>query len=184
LKVLYRTPLTSTRDPRSVIAHLKEGQTVEVIGLSETRDHVKTRLATGPAQGWVDAGALEFPPTELVARLRERREKEEAHRELVERHEVAAGMTRAEVRASLGKPDRISRIRVEQGDEEQWCYITYRYAPRYVRRYDPAGQLRQVVSYRRERAGQRVVTFRNDEVVEIAEKPMGPSAAPAPRVTP
>ena len=106
LKVLYRTPLRSTRDPNSLVAYLAEGQPVEVIGLGESQDYVKTRIATGPAQGWVSADALEVPPTELVARLRDHRAKAEAHRDLIERHEVVAGMTRAEVRASLGKGER------------------------------------------------------------------------------
>lgn len=173
LKVLYRAPLTSTRDPQSMIAYLGEGQPVEVIGLGESQDYVRTRVATGPAQGWIDADALEFPPTELVAKLHDRRKKAEAHRDLIERHEVMAGMTRAEVRASLGKPNHVSRIRTEEGDKEQWRYTTYRHVPHYTRQNNANGQLRQVVSYRRERAGQRVITFRSDEVVEIAEEQEG-----------
>ncbi len=184
LKVLYRTPLTSTRDPHSMIAYLTEGQPVEVIGLGESQDYVKTRVATGPAQGWVNADALEAPPAELIAKLRDRREKAEAHRDLIERHEAAVGMTRVEVRASLGKPDRMSHIRVPEGAEEQWFYITYRYLPHYPRRYDANGQLGQVVSYRRAPAGQRVITFRNDEVVEIADQPTEQSPPPSVVTTP
>ena len=178
LKVLYRTPLRSTRDPNSLVAYLAEGQPVEVIGLGESQDYVKTRIATGPAQGWVSADALEVPPTELVARLRDHRAKAEAHRDLIERHEVVAGMTRAEVRASLGKPDRVSHVRGEQGDEEQWRYVKYKYAPHYVREYDAKGQLRHVVSYQRERGGQKVITFCKDEVVEIADEQAEQSPAP------
>jgi hypothetical protein len=184
LKVLVRTPLTATRDPHSMIDYLTEGQTVEVIGLGETRDFVKTRVATGSAQGWVDAGALEMPPAELVARLKDRREKAEAHRQLVERHEVVAGMTPAEVHASLGKPDRISRIRVRTGDEEQWYYITYRHVPRYMLHYDSNGQPQRVVTYRREQSGQRIITFRKDEAVEIVDEPTDPTPSPPAAVGP
>lgn len=179
LKVLYRTPLTSARDPNSMVAYLAEGQPVEVVGLGDSQDCIKTRIATGPAQGWVSADALEFPPAELVAKLRDRREKAEAHRDLIEHHEVVVGMTSAEVRASLGKPDRTSRIRGEQGDEEQWRYITYKHVPHYEQRYDASGQWRQVVSYQRAQSGQRVIRFRNDEVVEIADEPTEQSPAPA-----
>jgi hypothetical protein len=178
LKVLYRVPLTSTRNPSSRVGYLWKGQTVEVISLSESQYCVKARVATGPTQGWVSANALEAPPQELVARLRERRAKAEAHRVLIERHEVALGMTRAEVRASLGKPDRISRTRGSQGTEEQWRYARYRYEPHYKREYDAQGQVRQVVSYQREPAGQRIIKFRNDEVVEVADGQAEPSSAP------
>ena len=67
LRVLHRAPLTSTRDPNSMRAYLTAGQTVEVVGLGESEDYVKTRIATGPVQGWIAADALEIPPTELVA---------------------------------------------------------------------------------------------------------------------
>ncbi|HUI07916.1 MAG TPA: hypothetical protein VL486_13025 [Verrucomicrobiae bacterium] len=178
LKALYRTPLTSTRDRRSMIAYLAEGQPVEVIGLGDKQDYVKARVAMGPVQGWVDADALEAPSTEFIARLRDRRQKAEAHRDLIERHEVVTGMTRAEVRASLGKPDRVLRQRTEPGDKEQWVYITYKYLPHYGQRDDAAGQPRPVVSYRRVQAGQKVIRFLNDEVVGIGDEPTESSTAP------
>jgi len=184
LKVLYRTPLTSTRDPRSMMAYLADGQPVEVIGLGDSQDYVKTRTATGPAQGWVDADALEAPPTEFIARLRDRRQKAEAHRDLIERHEVVAGMTRGEVRASLGKPERVSQIRAGPGEEEQWVYFTYKYLPHYAEHDDATGQSHQVVSYRRVRAGQKVVTFRHDDVVEIGDGRAEPAAVPPAGVAP
>ncbi len=170
LKALARTPLTSSRDPDSVIAYLAEGQPVEIIGLGEMQHYVAARTATGAARGWVDARALEAPPAELLAKLQARREREQAHRELIERHEVAESMTRGEVQASLGKPEHISRQHTKEGDEEQWFYTMYKYLPYYVKSPDSDGQFRQVVSYRRETVGHRVITFRNDEVVAIDEQ--------------
>jgi hypothetical protein len=135
----------------------------------------------------VDAQALEAPPAELLAKLRTRRDQAQAHRGLIERHEVAVDMTRREVRASLGKPDRTARLRTEQGDEEQWFYTTYRYLPYYTKDYDDSGRQRQRVSYRREPSGHKVITFRNDQAVEVSdeqeEKLRSPSttAVPPPR---
>ncbi|HXI82890.1 MAG TPA: hypothetical protein VNL17_02225 [Verrucomicrobiae bacterium] len=170
LRTLYRTPITFSRDPRSVRAYLAPGEAVEVVALGETRHYVAARIATGAARGWVDAQALEAPPVGLVDKLRARREKAQAHRELIERHEVTATMTRAEVRASLGKPDRTTRLRTREGEQERWVYTVYRYLPHYAQSHDGNGQLQQVVSYRREPAGHKVITFQNDEVVEIAEE--------------
>ena len=170
LKALYRTPITFSRDPRSILAYLAQGEVVEVVGLGEAQHYVAARIATGAARGWGEAQALEAPPAGLLTKLRARREKAQAHRELIERHEVAGTMTRAEVHASLGKPDRTSRLRTRDGAQEQWFYIVYKYLPYYVRSYDGNGQLQQVVSYRREPAGHKVITFQNDEVVEIAEE--------------
>jgi hypothetical protein len=170
LKILYRTPITFTRDPRSVRAYLAQGEVVEVLGLGETQHYVAARIATGTTRGWVDAKALEAPPLGLADKLRARREKAQAHRELIERHEVAVTMTRAEVQAAIGKPGRTSRLRAAEGEQEQWFYNVYKYRPHYVQSHDGNGQLQQVVSYRREPAGQKVITFQNDEVVEIAEE--------------
>ena len=189
LKTLHRTPITVSRDPSSVLAYLAPGEMVEILGLGETQHYVAARVATGAAKGWVDAEALETPPEELLAKLHARREKAQAHRESIERHEVTLTMTRAEVHASLGKPDRTSRLRTREGEEEQWFYTIYKYLPYYTQSYDGNGQPRQVVSYRREATGHKVITFRNDEAVEIAEEPeekaRPPSAiaVPPPRAT-
>ena len=177
LRSIYRTPITFSRDPRSVLAYLAPGEAVEVVGLGEGQHYVAARIATGTVRGWVDAKALEAPPPGFVDKLRARREKAQAHRDLIERHEVAVTMTRAEVHASLGKPDRTARLRTRDGEREQWFYTVYKYRPYYVQSHDSNGQLQQVVSYRREPAGRKVITFQNDEVMEIAEE-QGESAPP------
>jgi hypothetical protein len=179
LKVLHRAPVTRTRNSNSVMAYLAPGQTVEVVGVGEGQDYIKARIATGPVQGWVDAGALEFPPRELLAELRERRERTEARRDLVEHHEVVVGMTSAEVRASLGKPSRRTQVHGKQGDEEQWRYVVYQHVPHYEQRLDANGQWRSVVSYQRVESGQKVIRFRKDEVIEITDEPTEQSPAPA-----
>jgi hypothetical protein len=168
LKALRRVPVTFSRDPNSVIGYLAKGQSVEIIGLGENQHCVKASLATGSVSGWVEANALEPSPADLLAKLRERREKASAHRELIERHEVVTGMTRAEVRASVGAPDRTARVRTRLGDEEQWFYITYKYVPQYTQHQNERGQLGQLVSYRRTPAGRKAITFRGDEVIETA----------------
>jgi hypothetical protein len=170
LKTLHRTPITFSRDQSSVLAYLAPGEVVEIVGLGETEYYVVARIATGAAKGWVDAQALEPPPAELLAKLHARREKTQAHRELIERHEVTLTMTRTEVHASLGKADRTSRLHTREGEEEQWFYTIYKYLPHYTQSSEGNGQPRQVVSYRREPTGHKVITFRDDEAVEIGEE--------------
>ncbi len=170
LKVLHRTPITVSREPSTVLGYLTPGQEVEIFGLGETQYYVAARIATGDAKGWVDAEALEPPPEELLAKLHARREKARAHREAIERHEVTAAMTTAEVQASLGKPERISRRHTKEGEEEQWFYTLYKYLPYYTQSPDENGQQRQAVSYRREVTGHKVITFQQNEVVHITEE--------------
>jgi outer membrane protein assembly factor BamE (lipoprotein component of BamABCDE complex) len=170
LKALHRTPITFSRNSQSVIAYLAEGQPVEVLGLGDEQYYVSARMPTGPLKGWVGTRALEAPPEGLVSRLRASRQQAQAHRESIERHEVTEGMTRAEVRASLGKPDRESRLHTQEGERERWFYTTYTYAPYYAPHQDSKGAPGQLVSYRREPSGHRTVTFQNGAVVEISEE--------------
>ena len=179
LTALSRTSVTLTRDGQSILGYLTPGEVVEVVALGETQHYVAARIATGATRGWVDAQALEAPPAGLVNKLRARHEKARAHREIIERHEVAVTMTRAEVRASLGKPERTSQRHTQAGEQEQWFYTVYKYLPHYIQAQNSNGQVQQVVSYRREPAEDRIITFQNNEVVEIAEGPKENATPPA-----
>jgi hypothetical protein len=171
LKVLRRTAITSLRDAKKVIGQVSPGQTVEVVGLGETQYSVKVRTATGHTEGWIASDALEAPPIELQEKLRQ-------HRDLIERHEVAVGMTSAEVRTSLGKPDRTARSRTRFGDEEQWFYVTYKYTPHYVQQQKEDGRLNHTLSYGRVPTGHRIITFRQGQVVEISDDNVVESGRP------
>jgi hypothetical protein len=179
LKVLHRTTISVSRDGVGVLGNLAEGQTVEVSELGENQYFVSAQVATGAVQGWVNAQALEAPPAELLAELRSRHEDADGHRRLISRHEVAVGMTRAEVRASLGKPDRTYRLRTRQGDQELWSYIIYQYVPYYSRKVDDTGVMRELVSYRREPSGRKSITFQGDQVADINDS-QGEKASPPP----
>ena len=160
LKALRRAPITELRDDdRSVIGYLARGESVTVLEVGKTKHLVAARSA----RGWVEAKALEAPPAGLLEAIQKQRERAAEHRDLIARHEVAPGMTREQVQASLGKPDR----RLREGEQEQWVYVTYRYLPTYTSAHDAKGQSRQVVSYQRLPAGQKVVTFQAKEVAAV-----------------
>ena len=185
LKALRRTPITASRDSQSVIAYLAPGQSVEIVGLGEIQHEIKARTATGFVDGWVDGKALQAPPAALLAKLKQRRERVKAHQDLIERHEATVGMTRAEVHASLGKPDRKAQVHTKLGDEEQWFYTYYKYTPHYEPHQDERGRSSQKVSYRRVPAGHKIITFQQDEVVEIgddqpADEKLPETGAPVP----
>ena len=167
LKALRRAPIMQLRDDgRSVVGYLTRGENVTVLELGDAKHFVVAGTALGQVRGWVEAKALEAPPAGPLETVRKQREQAAAHRGLIARHEVAPGMTREEVQASLGKPDRRSR-----GEEkEQWFYVTYRYLPTYAYEPDAKGQSRRAVTYRRLPAGQKVVTFKGNEVETVADE--------------
>jgi hypothetical protein len=169
LEVLRRTPISLSRDLRSAMAYLPKRQRVRLVGWSRDLFYVEGRIATGPAIGWVSAAAVEKPSLELVAELQRRHARREHHRELIARQEIAVGMTRDEVQASLGKPDRTVTVRTAGGEQEQWIYLTYRYVPQYHQYRDDDGRWRQSISYRRVPTGHRLVVFGGREVVLIED---------------
>jgi len=177
LKALGRTPLVVSPNENRLVACLAKGQPVTVIALGDAMDYVAARTATDEVRGWVDVKTLESPPDGLLEELRKRRERAAAHQESIARHEVALGMTREEVRASFGKPGERLNVRTADGEREQWIYETFRYLPTYQYDRDEKGQVRQMVSYAKTRVGRKVVTFRGDEVIVVADEVAG--AAPA-----
>ena len=182
LKALRRAPIRQLRDDeRSVIGYLTRGESVTVIDVSEAGYLVDAQTVMGVVRGWIDANTVEAPPAGFLETTHKQRDQAAAHREVIDRHEVVVGMTREEVRASLGKPERRSRVRSQEDELELWFYATYRYLPSYTRSYDENGQLRQVVSYERVIAGNKVVTFRGNEVTAVEDR-SGTQTRPAPTV--
>ncbi len=180
LKALRRTPITLSPEQYGLVAFLARGQSVTVLEMGETMDYISAVSPTGPVEGWVYAGALETPPSAWLDTLRQRREHAAADKDLIDRHEIAPGMTRTEVRISLGRPDRTSTVRLPGSAEqqEQWVYITYRYLPTYRNSDDDNGRQRQVVSYQRTAVGEKVVVFQNGRVVATSEEGGTDAAAP------
>jgi hypothetical protein len=184
LKALARVPLMFSRDNSSIIGHIAPGQTVTVLGVGASQYYVNVRIATGQARGWLRLDALEPPAPEVLADLKRRRERAVKHKELIARHEVIIGMTRDEVRASLGKPDKIARTVTADGEAEQWSYVTYRYLPQYNYFYDARGQLQQNVVYQRVPTGHKIVVFRNNEVAVIEDHTQERTPPPITTVVP
>jgi hypothetical protein len=155
-----------------------------VIALGETTDYVAAQTVTDHARGWVDVRASGSPPAGLLDALRKRPHLAIARRKLIAQHEIVLAMTREEVRASLGRPDRKSRVRLPGGGHEQWVDEAYRYLPTYRYDYSEKGKPRPVVSYKRTLAGRKVVTFRGDEVIALSDKAEEGARPPAAAVIP
>ena len=178
LKVLRQTVVIFPRNSKKVVANLAAGKSVSVIGLGETQYFIEVRKTFGNVQGWVDVSALTAPPAAIGEELRRLRDRAEAHRALIERREVVVGMTKAEVRASLGEPEHTERIQLPSGVEERWSYTAYKYTPHYVRAVKETSQFSQKLSYGRVPSGHKMITFRQEEVAEIADDNLTEAGSP------
>ncbi len=173
LAVRQRAPIFATREAGSARAYLQPGQRVTLLRWSATHYFVAARAATGPVRGWVTAASVADVPVELATQLQRRLAAQAEHRELIARQEVAVGMTRAEVIASLGQPDRRERVATPAGEQEVWRYVTYRYQPHPLTASDSAGNVRQVVTFRRVAVGHRWVRFAGEWVGAVGAEDAG-----------
>ncbi len=170
LKALVRAPITFSRDATSVVGHVSPKQTVNVLGVGEQHHYVSVIAVSGLVRGWIPVSALENVSDNTVADLKRRHARMLKHKELIERKEVALGMNKDEVRASLGRPSKTARSVTAEGEVERWSYVVYRYLPQYQRVYDRQGRLQQQVVYRRVPVGHRVVVFTNNEITRIEDE--------------
>jgi len=179
LKTRRPVSLTFSRDQSTILAPLRPGQSVWLMGYADKRYFVEARMVTGPMRGWVDADALEPLSLEQRAELDQRRERMQTHRAAIARHEVLIGMTPAEVIAAWGQPTEKSRTATAQGEEETWQFTTYRSEP-YTQTSFVGGFYVTETLYRKVAVGARQVAFRNGLVVAVRENQSVPQQEAAP----
>ena len=119
--------------------------------------------------GWVLAEQLISKNKDLAANLRKMYERQLVVQDLIDKNQVALGMTLDEVQASMGKPSRKSSKLTKEGRADTYEYVTYDEVPqhRYVR--DGFGNLIRQTIYIRVETGKVAISFR-DEVVESIEE--------------
>jgi hypothetical protein len=117
---------------------------------------VRGQARQGGVIAWIEPQYVEGLPEnylEIALRAEQRRRQVE---ELIERNEVAVGMTTEEVTRSLGKPQKRSRLSGREGTVQVFEYITYKlipqtlYTPSYVESLtgqppDPRQRLQTVI---------------------------------------
>jgi hypothetical protein len=173
LKVLRDAKLTVSRDQSTLLAYLEAGQTVWLLGFSDTRYYAETIIPSGKARGWVNIEAVERIPDEVRAEIEQLVRAAKRTKELIAKKQIEVGMSKEQVQAALGKPDERSRTVGEDRVEEQWTYRTYKSVPQRDYYYVD-GKMFERAYYTKVLAGGKTVTFRNDEVVSIQDEDKAP----------
>ncbi len=169
LTVVARAPVAAVLDQPSERGYLTPGRRVRVLRWSAERYYVASGSAFGAIEGWVSAAALTPAPADWLAAVRAKVARVRRNRELIARHEVVVGMTREEVRASLGEPQRRSEVRTGAAGDEEWVYREERYVPQYRREPGPEGGARQSVTYVKVPRSERRIRFSRGEVAAVEE---------------
>lgn len=111
------------------IGTLRFPQTVQATAFLPHACRISGNAKQGRISGWIPYRELEPLPKNFLEDLQKaarRREKVEA---LIARNEAAIGMTKDEVRRSLGRPQRTSRRADRFASQEVWEYVRYKLVP-------------------------------------------------------
>jgi hypothetical protein len=137
--------------------------------VSEKAYRVRGLAKQGQVAGWVSKAAIKGLPEEFEAKLREYHARYQIVSELIENHQVALGMSVAEVTASIGPPDKRSSTVNADGRTDSLEYISYQRVPQTVMTYDSFGERVPVTQYIEVESGRVQVSFLNDTANSISE---------------
>ncbi len=174
LKVQLEAPVYPTSKFQGALGSFAPGTLVTLLAMSETAYRVRGRARHGDVAGWVHKTDLLSADPNLSANLKKLYERTKLVDELIQRKQVALGMTSQEVQASMGKPSRKSSKITAAGKEERVEYAIYDQVPQTSTSLNSFGQLVQTVVYVRVEVGTLSLSFKDDVVSTIEESKGNP----------
>lgn len=169
VKVRLEAPVYPNSKLQGALGSFAPGTLVTLVAMSDTAYRVRGRARHGDVAGWVRQADVISADPNLSANLKKLHERTQKVAELIDRHQVALGMTSQEVKASLGKPSRSSAKVSAQGNEERLEFSIYDRVPQTTTTTNAFGQLVQTVIYVKVEVGTLSVSFKEGVVSEIEE---------------
>lgn len=169
VKVRLEAPVYPNSKLQGALGSFAPGTLATLVAMSDTAYRVRGRARHGDVAGWVRQSDVISADPNLAANLKKLHERAQKVAELIDRRQVALGMTSQEVRASLGKPSRSSAKVNVQGNEERLEFSIYDRVPQTTTTTNAFGQLVQTVIYVKVEVGTLSVSFKEGVVSEIEE---------------
>lgn len=171
LHVEKQAAVFSDKEGKLRLGFLKADQTVVLEGMTDRVYRVRGEGTRDGIVGWVAPWAFTHPDPEFVPKLKQLYERQMAVNEIIEKKEVAIGMTMSEVERSRGKPTKTSIRRTAEGEAGTWEFIDYQETKHYITNIHPgSGQAyRQFSHVTREESGKTIIEFKDDTVTAIEE---------------
>lgn len=184
LKVQIEAPMYPTSKFQGALGSFAPGTLVTLLSMSDTAYRVRGRARHGDVAGWIrQADVLSADPN-LAANLKKLYERTKQVEELIQKNQVALGMTTQEVQASLGKPSRTSAKINAAGKEEKLEFSIYERVPQTTTGVDSFGQLVQTVIYVKVEVGTLSVSIKDGVVSEIEETKGNPLGGGGVKIVP
>ncbi len=182
--VVVETIIYYQSDLQRALGGMGRGTVVQIVAMKDGLFKVRGRAHHGDVAGWMRMKDLKFDDPKVPDKLKAFADRHKTVEELVQKHQVAIGMTGDEVKASLGIPTRKSAKVTAEGREETLEFITYKTVPQSVPGRDRFGNAVQAVVYVKVESGHLSVTLKAGAVTEIQETQGNPLAGEAGKIVP
>jgi hypothetical protein len=183
-KVAAESIIYYQNDLQRALGAMAPGTLVQLVAMKDTLFKIRGRARHGDVAGWMRAQDLKFADPSTPEKLKAFADRHKTVEELVQKHQIAIGMTADEVKASLGAPTRKSAKITAEGREETLEYVIYKDLPQTVTGRDRFGNLVQSVVYVKTEVGRLSVILKNGATTEIQETQGNPMAGAAAKVVP
>jgi hypothetical protein len=156
------------KDLQGLAASLSAGTKISVVGYHPEAWLVRFQKAGSTIEGWVapDRIAVDVKLLEQATAHKAQREQIE---EAIKEKRILEGMTFEDVRKALGKPDKTSFRKDQNGRIDNWNFITYDRIPQYDYRRDAFGRFVRYTYYIKVPVGDLLVEFQDGRVIAFEE---------------
>ncbi len=169
VRVTQAAPIYSTLQADRWLGNLFANQEVTLLAISEKAYRVRGQAKQGQVAGWVGRAMVEGLDEKTEQNLTKLHERQVLVNDLIDKRQVALGMTQEEVRESLGEPSK-TNVKVDKdGQTGSFEYITYDRVPQTQTAFDQFGRPYQAVTYLEVETGKVSIGFEKGIVSSIEE---------------
>lgn len=169
VRVTAAAPVYANLKGERWMGNLFADQNAVLLAVSEKAYRVRARAKQGQVAGWVSKASVAGLPEGFEENLRLYHERYLVVSELIEKQQIALGMTVAEVAASIGPPDKRNSTMNQGGRIDSLEYISYQRVPQTYTTIDPFGRPITATRYIEVESGRITVEFTNDVATSISE---------------
>lgn len=169
LTVIAESGVYSQSNMQRALGSMAPGTVVQLSAMMENACRVRGRARHGDVAGWMRMSDLKSADPKFFEKLKAFCVRQKTVDELVQKHQIAIGMTGDEVKASLGKPTRKSARVTAAGREETLEFSVYKSVPQIVTGRDQFGNLVQNIVYVKVETGRLTISLASNIVTEIQE---------------
>ena len=165
------TPIHIAKNGGRRIGYIAEGTKVELLAMNDKAYRIKGPGKNGQLVGWTAPRYLASKDPEFVANLKKLYERQMLVNKLIEKGEVAIGMSLEELEKCLGAPTKKKVRTTAKGQSGRYEYITYEEEEHYAYVRDPrTGQTyRQLTHVTQNETGKLTVEFEGNTITAIEE---------------